>query len=302
MPASKDEQKYFHESDRMPTEDNAGWVERHLRKLAESIDEVRAEREDYPESPTHLLLIGGRTATDFRLRVAQAPFRHDATPSHWSHVAIIKSPNEEAPAATVLLEVSLEPPLGLGTATHHNGLQTNYLDWYADPERYPNVALLQVPVPQDRWAVVTTALQTSPLELFAKQRRYLDVPALILRWLSFLWWVGDGANPLLEGAGLPSASAVEALLDAEGYDISPGLESGASSPEAIWQAASWWHPFYELHQADPILGYFTCPDTLDFVPSQFQPDERHRDLWLDPLDKKPQDFGMMFRFTKPKDS
>jgi hypothetical protein len=279
----------FHESNREPGEDNVQWVSRHLHALADSLGELLDGDQEYPEDPTVVLLLGGRTPSDFRIRVAQSPFRHDVTPSHWSHAAIIKATNED-PRRTVLLESSLEPARGFGMPLAWNGLQTNYLEWYESPDRYPNLALLQVPVSRSRWEVTSTPLQTGPLEQFAKHRQFLDVPGLILRWLGYVWSVGDGANPLLQGFGLPAAAAVEALLDGEGYDICAGLESGASSPEAMWQAAKWWHPYYASYDTEPIHGYFTRPDRLDYTPTQYEPGPP--DLWLEDLSVGPEARGV----------
>ena len=62
-------------------------------------------------------------------------------------------------------------------------------------------------------------------------------------------------NPLFDGYGMPSAAFIEALCAANGYDLTPGLESRASCPEAIWQAARWWHEFQKDQQgAEPIRG------------------------------------------------
>ena len=51
---------------------------------------------------------------------------------------------------------------------------------------------------------------------------------------------------------------VETVVGAAGYDLTPGLESGASCPEAIWQAARWWHQYYSEQQSDPIGGSWTA--------------------------------------------
>lgn len=50
---------------------------------------------------------------------------------------------------------------------------------------------------------------------------------------------------------------VEAVLAASGYDITPGLDSHASCPEAIWQAARWWHHYYEEQDIMAPSGVYT---------------------------------------------
>jgi hypothetical protein len=44
---------------------------------------------------------------------------------------------------------------------------------------------------------------------------------------------------------VPSAVFVETVYGMSGVELTPGLSSSASCPEAIWQSAKWWHNFYE---------------------------------------------------------
>lgn len=80
-----------------------------------------------------------------------------------------------------------------------------------------------------------------------------------LEWLAFVWGAGREGNPLLRGHGIPSAAVIESLLGASGYDVCPGLDSSASSPEAIWQTAKWWQHYYTAMNLDPMATrYFTA--------------------------------------------
>ncbi|HEU4422587.1 MAG TPA: hypothetical protein VFR67_08600, partial [Pilimelia sp.] len=168
----------------------------------------------------------------------------------------------------VTYEVSLDPPTGFGIPTASNAVQTGRLGTYADPERYPNIALLRLPVPSEQWQRETTRDQISVLERFKKQRSVLDVTELVLQWLAFLWGVGRAANPLLNGYGVPSAAMIEAILNAVGYDVTPALESRASCPEAIWQAAKWWHPYYSEHSPAPIEGVWHVGQRIGIWPER----------------------------------
>src|SRR5689334_11539156 len=68
----------------------------------------------------------------------------------------------------------------------------------------------------------------------------------------------DSRNPGLEQslsqrcrpAGLPSAAFVETVFARSGFELTPGLSSASSCPEAIWQSAKWWTNYYE----DPGAG------------------------------------------------
>ena len=66
----------------------------------------------------------------------------------------------------------------------------------------------------------------------------------MLPWLSFIWIAGTAANPLVADIGLPSAAFIETVYGMAGIELTPGLASATSCPEAIWQAAKYWQRFY----------------------------------------------------------
>ena len=233
-PAGK-ESGLFKESPRRKEERNVAWLTRHLQGGGDG---------------TSLLLLGGTDSYAFRMRVAQSHVRHDMSPSRWSHIGIL-GPLRKNPAATKVHEISLQPRRGFGFPAATNGVQDQArVRDYDDPEAFPNVAVLRIPA---AWKDVSKAL-----EQFKKQRAVLDAKELILHWLAFTWGVGRSGNPLLDGHGIPSAAMVETVVGAAGYDLTPGLESGASCPEAIWQAARWWHEYYSEQKSVPIAGSFTA--------------------------------------------
>lgn len=211
-----------------------------------------------------LLLVGGDDPLSFRLRVSQSHVRHDLSPSAWSHVAFVPK-LAAALASSPVREISLAPAAGFGRygfAPPQNGLQKNRLGAYASAERFPNVAMLSVPLKADE---VDDALDS-----LATQRSILDTPQLILRWLGYCWGVGVPASPLAESYGVPGAAILEAAFAAKGFDLTPGLESRSSCPEAIWQAATWWHQFYERtgERKAPMKGAYSAKHDL-------VPDERY---------------------------
>lgn len=239
-------------------EDNVAWLERQLAWLSE---EAHPSGERAPSAPSHVLLLGGRSTVEFGLRVAQSQLRHDLTPSHWSHAALVRELTQPL-ASSVLIEVSLEPQFGFRAPPSTNGLQAALLERYADPRVTPNIAVLEVPVAADLWTATASRDYRPLLEEFAKQRVLTDIPAVMLRWLAYLWSAGSAGNPLLEGVGVPTATAIETLLGAAGYDLSPGLDSGASCPEAFWQTATWWHPYFKSHELPEIRGAAAVHDRL----------------------------------------
>ncbi len=221
---------------RRGNENNETWFRRHLETLA---------GEDGAKGMSYLVLIGGKKQSYFHTRVAQGHMRNDMTPSHWSHVALLQGSGPTEKGA--LWEISLEPAEGFGYPPSDNAVEEAHLSNYSSKNMYPNIAVMRIPVKLSD--MKKTILQ------FKRQRVDLDCVELLVLWLGYVWGVGRAANPLFDGYGLPSAAFIEALCSANGYDLTPGLESRASCPEAIWQAARWWHEFQINQQgAEPIRG------------------------------------------------
>lgn len=231
------------EMKREASEDNVGWLERALGELKKGFG---------------LLLVGGVSQYDFPVRVAQTLVRHDRTPSNWSHVAAFAMPIEKLVKGDNLgeewiHEISLDPPGGFAFPPKENALQTTRMARYADPAQYPNVALLSFH--GVRWEELQTAFST-----FRVQRAAVDASALLLRWLGYAWGIAD--NPLSEGHGVPSAAMLDEVGLVVGVDLTPGIESRASCPEAIWQAARWWHEYYKKVERAVPTGRWTTPHWL----------------------------------------
>ena len=183
-----------------------------------------------------LVLLGGTDLLHFHLRVAQSHIRHDMTPSSWSHAGIVMTGRR----GLVLHEVALDPRGGFLDMPASNGIHTVPIDQYDQPERFPNLAVLRFPMTPRPGETVRDAIAK-----VQRERGVLDLTALILPWLGYTWGAGLPTNPLLSGNGIPSAAFVEAVFAALGIELTPGLATRASCPEAIWQAARWWHRYYE---------------------------------------------------------
>jgi hypothetical protein len=248
-------------------EDNVEWLERQLQgpemrrevSAGSALDDASKTTD---RKPTYVILFGGCDRAAFRLRLAQAHLRDDLWPSHWSHVALLGAPQAEF-SKTDLYEVSLQPRLGFESSIESNGLQTNTISRYSRAQVYPNICILRLEVPIVAWLQRREEQVASVLEMFSRQRSVLDAPELVLVWLAFLWGVGRTPNPLFEGHGVPSAAMIDAILSAVGFDISPSIDSRLSSPESFWQAAKWWHEFYEGNQTDPIIGRYHIHNRID---------------------------------------
>jgi hypothetical protein len=180
--------------------------------------------------PGALVLVGGSTLVDFRVRVAQGHVRHDLLPSFWSLAAIVESPR-------ALLSVPLDVGRDPSAVPANNGIRRCALAEFADPKRYPNIAVLHFAEPAEPLVRNGNALRT--------QRSAIDLPSLLVPWLAFVWGAGTAPNPLTQNVGIPSAAFVETAFGMAGIELTPGLVAGSSCPEAIWQSAAWWHDYYE---------------------------------------------------------
>src|SRR5262245_31791480 len=213
---------------RKKDESNVEWLARNFPKDAEN---------------ARLVLVGGKSRCAFRLRVAQSHARKGLSPSHWSHVALL-GPHGARAASAEVIEISLErgyktfPP-----AT--NGVQRSRFSAYENPKWFPNLCVLDLPI---KWKEAKAAA-----DRFEGQRNVADAVELVVVWLTYAWGVGRAGNPLLDGAGLPSAVMVEYVVGAAGVDLTPGLANRSSCPEAIWQAARWWHDFYNKREEDSAM-------------------------------------------------
>lgn len=203
-----------------------------------------------PKDWTYVVMLGGADTLSFRLCVAQSHLRSDMLPSFWSHALLVLLKDASISGAEAS-HVPLLQPDGIDYSPKHNGVVTQPLADFDDPVRYPNIAVVGLPVPQ--------AKIEKRLAAFRSSRSVLDALEHALRWLAFAWGVARTGNPLHENYGLPSACMLETLCAAEGVDLTPGLESRASCPEAIWIAARHWHDYFEKINGNMPSGRF-CVD------------------------------------------
>jgi hypothetical protein len=176
-----------------------------------------------------ILLLGGSSLAHFRIRVAQSHVRTDLSPSFWSLTGILE---DGQTFASVPFDGCPDP----SEVPRTNGVQSCQIAEYNDPVRFPNIAVLHFT--DDEQPI------RDNIERVKSQRSVIDLPTLMLPWLGYIWSVGQAANPLIGGHGLPSAAFVETVYGIAGIELTPGLSSASSCPEAIWAAAKWWHEFY----------------------------------------------------------
>ena len=176
-----------------------------------------------------VLLLGGASLVDVRLRFAQSIVRHDLTPSSWSLAGLLLGGKE---ILTVPHDAGPDPSDVPAT----NAIRSMTIADFDDPARYPNIAVIAF-AGGDKGALRSASNEVR------RQRAIVDLPALVVAWLAYAWGVEDG-NPLIAGRGMPSAAFVEAAYAVAGIELTPGLASASSCPEAIWQSARWWGEYY----------------------------------------------------------
>lgn len=232
--------RQLHELERGADEDNLQWATRAVGEMGSG----------GPDDWTYLLLLGGSDTLSFRLRVAQSHLRRDMLPSFWSEAALVQL-RELSVARAKALHVPLLQPSGGPIATRSNGVVERPLKDFADARRWPNIAVVALPVPQ--------AQILEKVQAFKHGRATLDALEHVLRWLAFAWGAARTPNPLSDGIGLPSACMLETAFAAAKFDLTPGLESRASCPEAIWVAALHWYDYFESFAGRQPTGRYTTP-------------------------------------------
>ena len=185
-----------------------------------------------------VLLLGGASITHFRIRVAQSHARADMKPSSWSLAGILL--NE-----TQFYSVPLDLRGDSSEMAQDNGIQLCNIADYDDAERFPNIAVLRFTADHGKILANCYLLRGDRAKKKPSQRTIIDLPTLMLPWLSYVWISGKASNPLTDGLGLPSAAFVETVYGIAGIELTPGLASATSCPEAIWQAAKYWQDFYK---------------------------------------------------------
>jgi hypothetical protein len=188
-----------------------------------------------------IILIGGASLADFRIRVSQSSLRGDMLPSFWSQCGILLGDSVFATVPLDLASRSKDPPDqrndDVSAIPRLNGVRHCSLDEIDDPDRFPNVAVIRFARKHDE--------VREHIRQLCHNRSIIDIPALMLPWLGFIWGTSGSANPLINGIGLPSSAFVETVFAMANFELTPGLSSASSCPEAIWQSAKWWSGFYK---------------------------------------------------------
>ena len=218
----------------------------HVRELARGGQEGNVEwigRALGDDPAPRILLLGGTSLIDFRVRVAQSAVRSDLLPSFWSRAALVL-PGPPAQA----WHASLEPGWALDRVPRHNAIAEADLEDFDDPRAFPNAALLRFPG-------ADAAAIADAVRVLRGGRLVEDLVTPLWAWIGYVIGAKGAPNPLVAGTPLPEALFVDAAFAYASVDLVPGVSSRAACPEAIWQAALWWSGYY----ADEGAGAAAVP-------------------------------------------
>lgn len=221
--------------------------ESNLQWLSRAFDAIKGEQS---LQQSYILLLGGSDTLSWRIRVGQSHLRFDMLPSYWSTSALLRL-SPDGLLKSDIIHVPLLQPSDGPFATERNGVVNSPLSLFEDADHWKNIALIALPVPQKK------VLESLPH--FRKGRNVIDALEHVLRWLAFAWGVARTSTPIHEGIGLPTACMLESLYANAGIDLTPGLETRASSPEAIWATVRRWYGHYVRNQLPPPKGCYYTP-------------------------------------------
>lgn len=215
--------------ERIKREANSDWLTRAYKSFAL----------DNPSDWSFIILAGGKDVASFRIRIAQSYLRADMLPSFWSESALLKLSNSDFASAS-FFSLPLFQPANAIYAPMRNGLVEMPFTKLPTQKRYPNLALIAIPVAQENIL--------NSLGEYQKSRVSYDAVENILPWLAFVWGVGNTTSPLMQSIGFPSAMMLNQIYNANGFDLAPGVNANLSAPETLWSGVKHWQGYYNKTQ------------------------------------------------------
>src|SRR5687768_7827978 len=82
-----------------------------------------------------IVLLGGTSLVDFRVRVAQSQLRSDLTPSYWSLAGLVRQDGSVLTVPFAVTDVAEVP--------RTNAVRTFSIELFDDPHTWPNIAILR---------------------------------------------------------------------------------------------------------------------------------------------------------------
>jgi hypothetical protein len=182
-----------------------------------------------------ILLVGGADFASWTVRSQQAPMRFDRRPSDYSQAALICEWNARDPKQSWGLEID---PVRVGAAQQlpeYAGVTPFRLGDYADTEAYPNVAIIEVPLPAERAQLVLDAARTP-----TRDTMRFPLMRWLAAWRAFVSLPETIPHPLLNRVPHPGAAFVAMAYEAAEVTLVPGATDLQHCPELLWANAKYW--------------------------------------------------------------
>jgi hypothetical protein len=221
-------------NDRPPTEstpihadDNTAF----FREVASKLKPATGSAGYFPS----ILLVGGSDFASWTARSQQAPMRYDRRPSDYSHAALICGWDWAAPEQSWGLEVDPVRVPASQQVPEHAGVTPFRLLDYAETDAFPNLAVINVPLPAQGAEQVVEAARMP-------MRDALRFPLLrwLATWRAFITMPESMPHPLLNRLPHPGAALVAMAYEAAEVTLIPGATDLQHCPELLWANAKHW--------------------------------------------------------------
>jgi hypothetical protein len=173
-------------------------------------------------APGRIGLVGGTSAIDRGIRLAQRRLVPGRAPSLWSHVFVFQG--ERVDGAGWLIESDFDVTKG----RLRSGVQENRVDKYADPKAYPNVAVLDLGLKPEE----VRRLLSAALDLVVRRTPYALAGTLKTYWAL----LGKSLDRDKERDEVFCSAFVRAIYRHVGVDLAPGVAVRHTTPEHVARA------------------------------------------------------------------
>lgn len=180
-------------------------------------------------APGRVGLVGGTSALDRGIRIAQRRLTSDGGPSLWSHAFVLQG--ERIDGAPWLIESDFDVKKG----RLRSGVQENRVGKYADPTAYPNAMVLDFGLS----AGGVRTLLAAALDLVVRRTPYALTGTLKTYWAI----LSRSLERDKERDEIFCSAFVRAVFKHAGLDLVPGVAVRHTTPEHLATAA----PRHERH-------------------------------------------------------
>jgi hypothetical protein len=186
---------------------------------------VRDNREFFRRhgAPGRVGLVGGTSALDRGIRVAQRRLTSDGAPSLWSHVFVFQGDRMDGEAWLI------ESDFDVARGRLRSGVQENRVEKYADPKAYPNAMVLDFGLSPGE----VRTLLAAALDLVVRRTPYALSGALKTYWAI----LRRSLERDKERDEIFCSAFVRSIYRHAGLDLAPGVAVRHTTPEHVSRPA-----------------------------------------------------------------